>query len=210
MSVLISREPEARLVLEKIERKSPTMGVKPPAGAHVLFDGSGTENLAEGTMNEAQLLWAGATTKPLPEDYLLHLEFVAPYMPQARGQGRGNSGLYLHDCYEVQVLDSFGLEGHDNECGGIYKVRAPAVNMCLPPLVWQTYDVDFTAPKFDPDGKKIAPARATVRHNGVVIHDNLELAWTPGREPEGPGPRAIHLQQHGNKVQYRNIWVKEK
>jgi hypothetical protein len=82
--------------------------------------------------------------------------------------------------------------------------------MCLPPLVWQTYDVDFTAPKFDPDGKKIAPARATVRHNGVVIHDNLELAWTPGREPEGPGPRAIHLQQHGNKVQYRNIWVKEK
>ena len=208
MSIIVRHQREVRFELEKIERTSPTMGAEPPTGAMVIFDGSRTENFTEGKLNEEKLLWAGATTKPLPEDYVLHLEFITPYMPKARGQGRGNSGVYLHDCYELQVLDSFGLEGHDNECGGFYKVKVPAVNMCLPPLVWQTYDVDFTAPKYDAAGKKIAGARATVRHNGVVIHDDLELAWTPGRRQEGPGPRGIHLQQHGNKVQYRNIWVK--
>ena len=201
---------ERRLELKKVERKSPTLGVKPPDGAMVVFDGSGTENLAEGKMNDEKLLWAGATTKPLPCDFVLHLEFMTPYMPEDRGQGRANSGVYLHDCYELQVLDSFGLEGHDNECGGLYSIRIPNVNMCLPPLVWQTYDIDFTAPKFDAEGKKTASAQATIRHNGVVIHENVELSFTPGRLEEGPGPRALHLQEHGNKVQYRNIWVKEK
>ena len=196
--------------LKKTERKSPTLGAKPPAGAIVIFDGSGTHNLAEGEMNAQKLLWAGATTKPLPADFTLHLEFMTPYMPEDRGQKRANSGVYLHDCYELQVLDSFGLEGLDNECGGLYKLRVPDVNMCLPPLAWQTYDIDFTAPKFDAEGKKTASARATIRHNGVVIHDDVELNFTPGRLEEGPGPRALHLQKHGNKVQYRNIWVKEK
>ena len=210
MTVWNPEQSERRLELKKVERKSPTLGAKPPAGATVLFDGSGTESFAEGEMNDEKLLKAGATTKPLPSDFVLHLEFMTPYMPEDRGQGRANSGVYLHDCYELQVLDSFGLEGHDNECGGLYKVRVPDVNMCLPPLVWQTYDIDFTAPKFDAEGKKTAGSRATIRHNGVAIHDNVELSFTPGRLEEGPGPRALHLQKHGNEVQYRNMWVKEK
>ena len=201
---------ERRFELKKVERKSPTLGAKPPAGALVLFDGSGLENFAEGEINDEKLLWAGATSKPLSSDFVLHLEFMTPYMPEDRGQKRANSGVYLHDCYELQVLDSFGLEGHDNECGGLYKLRVPDVNMCLPPLAWQTYDIDFIAPRFDAAGKKTAGARATIRHNGVVIHDDVELRFTPGRLEEGPGPRALHLQKHGNKVQYRNIWVKEK
>jgi hypothetical protein len=199
-----------RLELKKVERKSPTLGAKPPAGATVLFDGSDTDCFIEGEMNDRKLLWAGATTKPLPADFVLHLEFMIPYMPEDRGQKRANSGVYLHDCYELQVLDSFGLEGFDNECGGLYKLRVPDVNMCLPPLVWQTYDIDFTAPKFDAQGKKTLDGRATIRHNGVVIHADVALKYTPGRKDEGPGPRSLHLQKHGNKVQYRNIWVQEK
>ncbi|MDD4268670.1 MAG: DUF1080 domain-containing protein [Pirellulaceae bacterium] len=198
-----------RAVLETVQRKSPTLGAKPPEGAMVIFDGSGTQMFVEGRINEARLLWAGATTRPLPDSYKLHLEFLSPYMPDARGQGRANSGVYLHDCYEVQVLDSFGLAGKDNECGGIYTVKAPDVNACLPPLAWQTYDFEFTAPKFDTAGKKTLPARLTARHNGILIHDNIPLSHTPGRKGEGPGPRGIHLQAHGNKVQYRNIWLVE-
>lgn len=200
---------DGEAVLEAVTRKSPTLGAKPPQGALVIFDGSGTQMFTEGSINDARLLWAGATTKPLPDSYKLHLEFLLPYMPEARGQGRANSGVYLYDCYEVQVLDSFGLEGKDNECGGIYKVKAPDVNACFPPLAWQTYDFEFAAPKFDAEGKKTSPARLTARQNGILIHDNLQLAPTPGRKDEGPGPRGIHLQAHGNKVQYRNIWLVE-
>jgi hypothetical protein len=130
------------------------------------------------------------------------------YMPEARGQGRSNSGVYQQGRYEVQVLDSFGLEGADNECGGIYKAKAPRINMCLPPLQWQTYDIDFTAAKFDGD-KKTAPARMTVKHNGVTIHDNVEVpAGTPGgTQGEGPGPGPLFVQNHGNPVFFQNIWV---
>ena len=110
--------------------------------------------------------------------------------------------------YETQMLDSFGLEGKDNECGGIYKVAPPKVNMCLPPLAWQTYDVDFTAPRFE-GGKKVKNARVTVRHNGVVVHDDVEITTlTPGgtlKEERPAGP--LHLQNHDNPVRYRNIWV---
>ena len=99
-----------------------------------------------------------ATTKDGFTDYTLHVELRLSYMPTARGQDRSNSGVYLHDCYEIQVLDSFGLEGEDNECGGFYAIHRPEVNMCYPPLTWQTYDVEFTAPKYE-DGKKTANAR---------------------------------------------------
>jgi hypothetical protein len=140
---------------------------------------------------------------------LLHIEFRAPFMPRARGQGRGNSGVYLADQYEVQVLDSFGLEGLDNECGGIYKAAKPLVNMCFPPLAWQTYDIDFRTARFSPDGKtKKENASVTIRHNGVPIQYNLELkSATPGghRSDEHPGP--IFLQNHGNPVRFRNIWL---
>lgn len=142
-------------------------------------------------------------------DHRLHLEFRTPFMPEARGQARGNSGVYIQGRYEVQILDSYGLDGLDNECGGLYKVARPRANLCAPPLQWQTYDIDFRAPRFDAQGAKAANARITVRHNGVLIHDKVELpGQTGGGEAanfEKPGP--LLLQDHGNPVQFRNIWV---
>jgi hypothetical protein len=202
---------KGRAELKRVERKSPTLEAKPPQGAVVLFDGTGTAAFEGGVLTKDRNLMGGTTTKKKFEDYTLHVEFRLSYMPHARGQGRSNSGVYIHDCYEVQVLDSFGLTGENNECGGLYSIKAPDVNMCLPPLVWQTFDIDLTAPRYDASGVKVKNARLTVRHNGVLIHENLDVPkGTPGRAPEGPGPRPIHLQAHGNKVEYRNIWLVEK
>ena len=197
--------------LNKVLRKSPTLSARPPEGAMVLFDGTDVKHWQKGKLEEGNLLGVGTRTKQEFRDFELHLEFRTPFMPFARGQGRGNSGMYLLDQYEVQVLDSFGLEGVDNECGGIYKVARPSVNMCLPPLSWQTYDVEFRAARLDENGRQTAPAVATIRHNGVVIHDGLELkSPTPGggRNDQKPGP--LFLQNHGDPVRFRNIWVVEK
>ena len=196
--------------LKKVTRKSPTLGKKAPEGAVVVFDGKSVDKLDHGHLTEWGTVLSGITTKDkFDGKYDIHLEFKLSWMPTATGQARSNSGLYMHDCYECQVLDSFGLEGKDNECGGIYQVADPSVNMCFPPMTWQTYDVEFTAPEYK-DGKKVKNARATIKHNGVVIHDDIELKPTPGRQGEGPGPRPFHLQGHGNKVQYRNVWVKQR
>ena len=194
-----------------IKRKSSTSGLKPPPGAIVLFDGSSAENFEGGMLTKDGLLMAKCTSKRTFGDQVLHLEFRTLYKPFARGQGRGNSGVYLQKKYEVQVLDSFGLEGKYNECGGIYKVAAPRVNMCYPPLTWQSYDVDFTAARFDENGQKLKNAVISVRHNGVVIHENLEIPnKTGGGGPEDPSRGPLYLQGHGNPVVYRNIWVLEK
>lgn len=111
----------------------------------------------------------------------------------------------------MQILDSFGLQGRDNECGGLYGVAAPAVNMCFPPLSWQTYDVDFTAAQWH-EGKMVSRPRITVRHNGVLVHDDVELphATTAAPVREGPEKGPVFLQNHGNPVRFRNIWVVEK
>lgn len=202
--------------LKRTERKSPTLGKPAPEGAVVLFDGSKEKLQAhwkEGAkMTDDGLLTEGVTSIDTFGSFHLHLEFRLPFMPQDQGQARGNSGCYLQGRYEVQMLDSFGLEGLDNECGGIYGAARPAVNMCLPPLAWQTYDIDFTAAQFGADGQKIKNARVTVRHNGVVIHDDIELPkGTPGGtggESAEPGP--LFLQNHGDPVRYRNIWVVRK
>jgi len=204
-------EGNGHIELKRVERKSPTLGQKPPEGAVVLFDGSGTDYFPGATMTEEKNLLSGTLSKAEFADAKIHLEFRLTWMPEARGQGRSNSGVYVHNCYEIQVLDSFGLEGHDNECGGVYTIKGPDVNMCLPPLVWQTYDVDFTAPKFDASGNKVSNGHLTLKHNGVVVHDGLELPRAcPGGQEEGPGPRGIQLQGHGCHVQYRNIWIQKK
>lgn len=199
--------------LQKVERRSPTLGQMPPPGAIVLFDGTDTKHWKNGRMTDDGLLMQGTTSIPTFASHKLHIEFRLPYQPEDRGQARGNSGVYLQGRYEVQMLDSFGLEGEHNECGGLYSVKAPDVNMCFPPLTWQTYDIEFHAAKYDENGKLVANPRITVYHNGVKIHDNVEL---PGDRsttaaPVGPGPGRgpVYLQDHGNPVRYRNIWVVE-
>jgi hypothetical protein len=202
--------------LKKTTRESPTLGKSPPANAIVLFDGTNIKEWTAGRLDKKTSLLntdgRDIRTKRKFNNYTAHVEFLLPYRPRARGQGRGNSGFYQVDQYEVQILDSFGLEGKDNECGGIYSLLAPKVNMCLPPLVWQTYDVEFTNAVRDESGKKVKNTRITLKHNGVVVHDNAELKSVTGgarAEPEGtPGP--LQLQGHGNPLQFRNIWVVEK
>ncbi len=198
--------------LTKVLRESPTLGATPPAGAKVLFDGTSADEFENGKLVDGEYLGAtNCASKLKLGDHKMHIEFRTPFMPQARGQGRGNSGVYVQGRYEVQVLDSFGLEGKNNECGGIYSISEPALNMCFPPLSWQTYDIDFTAAKYDDSGKKTKNARVTIKHNGITIHDDIELTHgTPGRHPEGPEPDALFLQNHGNPVVFRNIWVVQK
>jgi hypothetical protein len=141
-------------------------------------------------------------------DQRVHVEFRTPFEPDARGQGRGNSGVYLQGRYEVQVLDSYGLPPESHECGGIYGIAAPLVNMCAPPLQWQTFDIEFHAARLSKEDNKVEDACMTVRHNGVLIHDDVRMRerWTGGQDVVAG---ALLLQDHGNPVQYRNIWVVE-
>jgi 3-keto-disaccharide hydrolase len=211
----------------KTIRLSPTLGAKPPADAVVLFDGKGfdawepvSKKAGVGSVQWKQIKGgamevkkgAGSiVTKKKFSDFKLHLEFRTPFMPEQRGQERGNSGVYLQGRYEVQILDSYGLKGLDNECGGIYKVAAPLVNMCSPPMQWQTYDITFTAPRFDSAGVKTQDAIVTIVHNGVTIHDRLKIPKPTGGALDNhvAEPGGIVLQDHGNPVQFRNIWLVE-
>ncbi len=199
--------------LKKIKRESPTCGAKPPESAIVLFDGSNKDAFQGGRLDEETHLLntdgQDLRTRQAFNNYTMHLEFMLPFRPEARGQGRGNSGFYQVDHYEVQILDSFGLDGVNNECGGIYSQQDCRLNMCFPPLTWQTYDVDFTNAVRGENGDKVKNAVITVKLNGAVIHDQVEIRGPTGghrSDPEGtPGP--IKLQGHGNPLQFRNIWV---
>ena len=154
--------------LAKKERISPTAGATPPAGAIVLFDErvKSLEHFNGAKLTKEGYLHSGLLTKMKVGDFRLHLEFRTPYMPYARGQARANSGVYIQQRYELQILDSFGLKGEFNECGALYRQQTPEFNMCYPPLSWQTYDLYFTAARFA-DGKKTAPRadhRVSQRH----------------------------------------------
>jgi len=208
---LIAKDGRAAGQLDRVERVSPTMGARPPQGAIVLFGDGDLSHWKDARKTPEGLLMAGTETVQEFGDFRLHGEFMLPYKPLARGQGRGNSGFYLQGRYEVQVLDSFGLEGIENECGALYKTKRPDTNLCLPPLQWQTYDIDFTNAKFDAEGNKTSNMRITVWHNGVVIHHAASIPNKTGAgKPEGPQPLPIKLQEHGNPVVYRNIWLIDK
>jgi hypothetical protein len=198
--------------LEKVLRKSPTLAAKPPKQAKILFAGKARNDFPPEKVTEDDLLMQGSDSKTTFKDCTLHLEFRLPFVPTGRGQDRGNSGCYVQGRYEVQILDSFGLETRDNEAGGIYGVSAPKLNMCFPPMSWQTYDIEFTAARFDASGKKTHNARLTVRFNGVVVQKDLELPdLTPAAIlPESPAPGPLHLQEHSHPVRFRNIWIVEK
>jgi hypothetical protein len=187
------------------------MGAKPPQGAIVLFDGSSTEHFVNAKTTADNLLMAGTETVTPYGDFRLHAEFYLPYKPLGRGQDRGNSGFYLQSRYEVQVLDSFGLEGVENECGSLYRTKRPDVNMCLPPLQWQTYDIDFTSAKFDSAGNKISDMTITLYHNGYPVQNQARIPNKTGAgRPEGPDPLTTKIQDHANPVLFRNIWLIDK
>ncbi|MCY2982606.1 MAG: DUF1080 domain-containing protein [Planctomycetota bacterium] len=195
-------------VLTKIVRESKTLGAQPPKDAVVLFDAIRVNDFNGNKMGEDGLLGVGGTSKELFGDHRMHIEFRTPFQPDDSGQGRGNSGVYIQGRYELQVLDSFGLSGENNECGGIYQIAKPSTNMCYPPLTWQTYDIEFKAATYDASGKKISNAKLSVKHNGVTIHDGLDLPkGTPGKDPEADSRGPLFLQDHGNPVTFRNIWV---
>jgi mono/diheme cytochrome c family protein len=201
------------LAVEKVVRSSPTLGAQPPIGAKVLFDGSQAslkEQWEAGAKVDADgRLVAGATTRERFGDYRLHLEFQIPWMPDASGQGRGNSGVYHQGRYETQVLDSFGMENLPDGCGAIYAVKPAQFNASLPPGTWQTYDIEFQAARWDAQGKKISDARLTVDLNGQRVHTAEPVPGSTRAAPLGEDANAgpIHLQDHGNPVKYRNIWV---
>ena len=194
--------------LRKVTRTSTSMHACPPACATVLFDGTHTRNFKNGRISEDGYLEVGTELIPTYRDFLLHLEFRTPYMPAARSQNRGNSGVYINSRYEVQILDSFGLEGKFNECGALYRFKPADQNMAFPPLVWQTYDIRFRSPRFDENENKIANARITVAHNNVIVQNDVELPNKTGAgKKEGTTRLPIKLQDHGSSVHFRNIWI---
>ncbi|MBM4024395.1 MAG: DUF1080 domain-containing protein [Planctomycetes bacterium] len=203
--------------LKKNESKSPNAGLKPPENAVVLLayapgkapDLSQWTNeawvaLPDGSMQVTPKKGANRTKREFGDIKHLHIEFWLPLEPDKRGQGRANSGVYLSDRYEVQVLDSFGLVHTSGDCGGLYNIARARVNASLPPEVWQTYDITFQAPRMNADGEVTALPQITVLHNGVKIHDNQEI---PLARHRAKGP--LQLQDHGHEIQFRNIWVVE-
>jgi hypothetical protein len=196
--------------------------VPAPKGAAVLFDGKDFSQwvkrdgkgevkwtLRDGAMGGVRGHGDIITKEKFGGTFKLHVEFRVPYEPGGQGQGRGNSGVYLQGRYEVQVLDSYGLKPGKNDCGAIYGVSAPKVNACKAPTVWQSYDIEFTAPKCE-NGKKAEPARMTVYQNGVKIQDDVPITsdnTTAGLGGNVCEPGPILLQDHGHPVQYRNVWL---
>jgi len=197
---------------------SPTLGAKPPAGAVVLFDGKdasgwtgGPWRVADGYMEVNGT--GNVTSKAEFGDAKLHLEFATPAPAKGEGQDRGNSGVYFMGRYEVQVLDSYKAATYaDGMCGAAYGQNPPSVNATRPPGEWQTYDIVFTAPRFDEKGEVKSPARVTVLLNDVKVQDDFaylgETGWRRPSAYKAHGPTGpITLQDHGHPVRYRNIWV---
>jgi hypothetical protein len=192
-----------------------------PSDAVVLFDG---KDLVKWKGRRGDAAWkvtdgycevngtGDIETRDSFGDCQLHLEWKAP-LPKGNSQDRGNSGVFLMGRYEVQILDSYENETYaDGQAAAIYGQTPPLVNVCRPPGQWQSYDILFTAPRFA-DGRLVAPARITVLHNGVLVHLDQQIHGgtahksAPRYQAHGPGP--IRLQDHGNPMQFRNLWVRK-
>jgi hypothetical protein len=222
--------------LAKTTRLSHRLGAKPPPGAIVLFDTNGLRQWEpDGRGGIQEIQWQQIddylrTWPPLPAhafgpsirarkvfpDFQLHLEFRLPLIAAATGQRRANSGVIIDEFefYEVQILDSYGLVGYWDDCGAIYTKEAPKVNMCAPPGQWQSYDIEYHAPKFDGSGKLLSKARITVDLNGKLIHKDVDLPYSDKalearrQKPDSRKPGRITLQHHGDPVDFRNVWLK--
>ena len=213
--------------LKKDHFVSPTLGILPPDGAVILFDGTNFDQwihqdnrpvtwklIMPDAMETVSAFWRNGQnrkegiggsidTKQKFGDLNFHMEFRYSIDPGKSGQGRGNSGLFFNGVGEIQILNSFALTGFWDDCGSIYKKHPPIVNAAGPPLVWQTYDVDLVMPGFDQNsGKKLSKGMLTVWLNGILIHNKLEMDFDSTQV-------SIGLQDHINALQFRNIWVKQ-
>jgi hypothetical protein len=198
-----------------------TLQLAAPPNAFVLFNGKDLSNwtaldggepgwtVEDGILQVVPRSGNILHTEPLT-DFCLHLEFRCPDMPEATGQGKGNSGVFLQGLYEIQVLDSSGVNiPGTGDCGAFYDQSAPLVNACKPAMGWQTYDICFRAPRLNPAGDVSEHARATVLQNGIVIQNNVQIEGPTGSASKKPVETAgpLLLQDHGDRVAYRNIWA---
>ncbi len=200
---------------------NPGDSTTPPGDAIVLFDGKDLSKWDAGkgwTVQDGYVQAGGEggiTTKQSFGDCQLHLEWAAPAEVKGEGQGRGNSGVYLMNRYELQILDSYENKTYfDGQCGAIYKQYPPLVNACRKPGEWQSYDIIFTAPRFCESGSLKSPAYITVLHNGVLVQNHVEIQgntfWaSPPSYEKHADKLPIHIQNHGNPIRIRNVWIRE-
>lgn len=219
-------KPEETEVWEPEPRVVTTSSDKAPSDAIVLFDGTSLDQWVSRKDGSSPTEWdvsdgvftvvrgkGDIQTKQQFTDYQLHVEWRSPTEIVGEGQGRGNSGIFMQGLYEVQVLDSYNNRTYSNgQAASLYKQRIPLVNATKAPGEWQTYDIIWTAPRFNSEGILISKARVTILHNGVLVQNNVELdgpteyIGIPKYKAHGAGP--IVLQDHGNPVSFRNIWIR--
>lgn len=223
------KAPEETEVWEPVPRVLQDLEVNttpPPSDAIVLFDGQHLDHW-ESSSGGKKAKWkleddfmtvapgsGGIKTKDIFGDIQLHLEFRTPAIVKGDGQQRGNSGVFFQERYEVQILDNFGNKTYPNgQCASIYKQSIPLVNACKKPGEWQSYDIIFNAPRFNADGIKVVSGYLTVFHNGVLVQNHVEIKGTTENigQPKNiaHGDAAIALQDHGNPMSFRNIWIRK-
>ena len=196
-----------------------------PSDAIVLFDGSNLDAWESWDKKDAQWIVSNGVmtvkagtgsiqTRDSFSDMQLHIEWASPAKIEGEGQGRGNSGVFIMGKYEVQILDSYNNRTYSNgQASSVYKQSMPLVNATMPPGKWNTYDIIFRAPRFNENGIQVIPATVTVLHNGVLTQDHTVI-WGPIQYKglpviEAHGPSPLSLQDHGNPVQFRNIWIRK-
>jgi len=195
-----------------------TLGLPCPENGTVLLGDDGDLSRLEMEKDGGEVTWeerdgvltvgkGDVVTRKDYGDMRLHVEFKLP-KTNKNWKNDGNSGLYIQQRYEVQILNSHGRELRMVDCGALYRQRTPDVNACLPVGEWQTFDILFHQPRWNKDGEKIKNARISVMLNGVMIHNDVEIPNKTGvGKQEGPEKRPLRLQHHGNPVQFRNIWI---